>query len=235
MHVNKRLLILGAGTGQLPAILRAVERGLFVITADYLPDNVGHRYSHQSINCSTVDKAGILAAAKELDIDGIVTIASDVATASVAHVANHLGLPGCSVRTAETMSNKGRFRAAQQEHGLHSPAFLIGQEFSQVEEGMARLHPPLMFKPVDASGSRGISRVDGVDRQACMDAFSQARRYSRSDTVCVEEFVEGVEVGGDGFLLDGRLRFAAITHKHKCGYIVTGHNLPTNISSEDQE
>lgn len=235
MHMNKRLLILGAGANQLPAILRAVDLGLFVITADYMPENVGHRFSNQSIDCSTVDKAGILAAAKELDIDGIATVASDVATATVAFVADHLRLPGCSVRTAEVMSNKAKFRSAQQEHGLSSPAFAAGQEFSEIEKSMVLLSPPLMFKPVDASGSRGISRVDRIDRQACMEAFHYARSYSRSNTVCVEEFIEGIEVGGDGFLLDGRLQFAAITHKHKSDYVVTGHSLPTNISDEDQQ
>ena len=234
MQMNKRLLILGAGAGQLPAILKAVELGLFVITADYMPENVGHRFSSRSIDCSTVDKAGILTAAKALDIDGITTVASDVATATVAFVADRLGLPGCSMRTAEAMSNKARFRSVQQEHGLSSPAYMAGQEYGEVEKVMAQLHPPLMFKPVDASGSRGISRVDRVNRQVCMEAFDHARSYSRSNTVCVEEFIEGMEVGGDGFLQDGRLQFAAITHKHKSGYVVTGHSLPTNISEEDQ-
>ena len=234
MQMNKRLLILGAGAGQLPAILKAVDLGLFVITADYLPENVGHRFSSQSINCSTVDKAGILAAAKELGIDGITTIASDVATATVAFVVDHLGLPGCSLRTAEAMSNKARFRTVQQQHGASGPAFVAGQEFGEIEKSMVLLNPPLMFKPADASGSRGISRVDRMEHQACMEAFDYARSYSRSNTVCVEEFIEGIEVGGDGFLLDGHLQFVTITHKHKSGYIVTGHSLPTNVSDEDQ-
>ena len=147
MRVNKRLLILGAGAGQLPAILKAVELGLFVITADYLPENIGHKFSNQSVNCSTVNKAGILAAAKGLDIDGITTIASDVATATVAYVAGNLGLPGCSLRTAEAMSNKAEFRRAQYEQGLSSPAFLAGQEFSEIEQRLLLLKPPLMFKP----------------------------------------------------------------------------------------
>ncbi len=235
MHVSKRILILGAGVNQLPAISKARELGLLVITADYLPSNVGHKLSDRSINCSTVDKAGILEAAKKLDVNGIVTIASDVATATVAFVADQLGLPGSSLRTAESMSNKARFRSAQAENGLSSPGFVVGHEFAAIEERITLMSPPLMFKPVDASGSRGVSRVDSVVPRTCAQAFNYARSFSRSKTVCVETYVAGIEVGGDGFLLDGRLRFAAITEKHKRDYVVTGHSLPTSISEDDQE
>lgn len=65
MHTNKRLLILGAGPDLRPAILRAVERGVFAITTGYVPESTGYRSSDQSINCSTVDKGGILTTAKE--------------------------------------------------------------------------------------------------------------------------------------------------------------------------
>ena len=228
-------MILGAGPSQLPAIRKAVDLGFYVITVGYLPENVGHKFSHQYVNCSTIDKAGVLRAAAELDIDGIVTFASDVATPTVGFVAEQLGLPGGSASAAEIMSNKARFRVHQQEYGLNSPGFVIGQHLQDIEEQMATLSPPLMFKPVDTSGSRGVSRVDQIDHERCAAAFEHAQRYSRSKTVCVEEFLDGIEVGGDGFLVDGRLELAVITHKYKRGYVVTGHSLPTNISAEDQE
>lgn len=78
--MTKKLMILGAGVSQLDAIRKAVELGFYVITVDYLPDNIGHKFSHQFVNCSTVDKEGILKIARDLSIDGIVTFASDVAT-----------------------------------------------------------------------------------------------------------------------------------------------------------
>jgi hypothetical protein len=92
-----------------------------------------------------------------------------------------------------------------------------------------------MFKPVDTSGSRGVSRVDAFDEDQIRRAFEYAQGYSPSKAVCVEEYLDGTEVGGDGLLVDGRLAFAAITHKHKRGFVVTGHSLPTNISADDQE
>jgi len=230
----KRLMILGAGPNQLPAIRKAVDLGFHVITADYLPQNVGHRFSHQSVNCSTLDQDGILKAAKELDIDGVMTMASDVATPTVGFVAEQLGLPGGFPSAAKILSNKASFRVFQREHGFHSPKFIVGSQIQDVEKEIAALPLPLMFKPVDTSGSRGISKVDKVSKKLSLAAFESARKYSRSKRVCVEEFVEGVDVSGDGFLLNGCFGFALITQKYKNGFVVTGHSLPTTLSTEDQ-
>lgn len=228
-------MILGAGTFQLPAITKAIELGCHVITVDYLPENPGHKLSHQSINCSTLDKEGVLAAAKELKIHGICTFSSDVAVPTVAYVCEQLGLPGASVITAETMATKNRFREFLHRAGLNCPAFVAADNYDDIKTALHGLRPPIIFKPVDTSGSRGVIRIDRIDEQDCHAAFIQAQNFSRSRTVCIEEFVSGVEVGGDAILLDGRVAFAAITHKHLKGFVVTGHNLPTNISTGDQE
>ena len=234
-RIKKRLMILGAGINQLPAIRKAVDRGFFVISVDYLPDNIGHRYSHQSVNCSTVDAKRILKAARDLNVDGIITLASDVATPTVGFVAEELGLPGGSSLIVQTLSNKARFRQFQRKNGLNCPNFLIGERFEDVERKISSLNLPLMFKPVDTSGSRGITRIDQINHESCFKIFEYVQSYSRSKTVCVEEFLKGVEVGGDAFLLNGKIAFMAITHKHMKAYVVIGHSLPTNISKEDQK
>jgi len=225
-------MVLGASPGQLPLIQKAVELGCYVITVDYLPENVGHSYSQHYVNCSTLDMAGVLAAAQGLAIDGITTIASDVAMATVAYVAEQLGLPGCLPTVVATMSNKANFRAFQQSHG-GGPGFIAGQHLAAMADDLARLTPPLMFKPVDTSGSRGITRADTLDWAQCQQAFAYAQHYARNKTVCVEEFIEGIDVSGDGFLVNGHLR-AVITQKYKSGYVPTGHSFPTNLSPTDQ-
>jgi biotin carboxylase len=92
----------------------------------------------------------------------------------------------------------------------------------------------MVFKPVDTSGSLGVTKLLAPDDCAANVAFERARSYSRSGTVCVEEFVAGIEVGGDGVLRNGQFAFIAITHKHLDGFVVRGHNLPTNITVDDQ-
>jgi biotin carboxylase len=226
-------MVLGASEGQLPLIQKAVELGCYVITVDYLPENIGHHYSQYYVNCSTVDMAGVLAAARAMQIDGITTFASDVATATVAFVAETLDLVGCPAAVAHTMSNKATFRHFQRTHGCTSPGFITGQRWAALSDMLVQLKPPLMFKPVDTSGSRGIRRVDRLNLTECAQTFDYAQQFSRTKTVCVEEFIDGIDVSGDGFLADGQLR-ALITQKYKCGYVPTGHSFPTDLSAVDQ-
>lgn len=234
--MQSKIMILGAGPGQMPLIRTAVELGFYVITVDNLPDNVGHKLANWSVNCSTVDLACVLAAAAELQIDGIATFASDVATQSVGYVANQLGLAGCSLLVAQTMSNKAKFRAFQRQHAgvLNSPGFASGDSMPAIADDVVVLTPPLLFKPVDTSGSRGIVRVDSEDWEQYQSAFDYAQSFSRSKVVCVEEYIEGEDVSGDGFMVDGKLS-AVITHKRKRQFVPIGHSLPTHLSPEDQE
>lgn len=232
--MGKRLMILGAGPFQVPAIRKAAALGCHVITVDYLPDNVGHPYGHQFVNLSTVDKESILAAARDLRIDGICTFSSDVAISSVAYVCENLGLPGASPAVAETMATKHCFRAFLQRAQLASPHYVSGDTLESIATGLQRLSLPIIFKPVDTSGSRGITRLDCLDLESAASAFRKAQSYSRSRTVCVEEFVAGTEVGGDAILVDGRVAVVAITHKHMRGFVVSGHSLPADITVQDQ-
>ncbi len=218
----------------MPGIKKAVNLGYKVITVDNIPDSIGHKYSHQYMNCSTVDMEGILKAAVELEIDGIVTFASDVAIPTLGYVAEQLGLPGPGQSVAETMANKTRFRVFQRENKLNHPNFAIAERREDLKRQISNLAPPLMFKPVDTSGSRGISIVSKPDLESCSSAFEYAKGYSRSKTVCVEQYVEGIDVSGDGFLSDGRFTFAVITKKFKRDFVVTGHTIPTDIPLDDQ-
>ena len=228
-------MILGAGIFQLPAIRKAVDLGYYVITVDYLPDNVGHKISHQYVNCSTTDRECVLQAAKELQIDGICTFSSDIAIPTVGYVADSLGLPGVSTQAAEIMATKNLFRAFQQKQGFDCPRFIDASSFDEVEKKIARLKLPIIFKPVDTSGSRGLVKIESLELDTAKQAFDYARSFSRSGTVCVEELIEGIEVGGDGILLNGKFAFIAITQKYLNNFVVTGHRLPTNISEQDRQ
>lgn len=230
---HAKLMVLGASVAQLPMIRKAVALGHYVITVDNRPDNIGHQFSHQAVNCSTVDRHGVLQIAKSLKIDGIVTFASDVATVTVAFVAEHLRLAGCPVNVAETMSNKASFRQFQRIRNLACPRFIITKSLAEWNYKKSELIPPLLFKPVDTSGSRGITKVSELDVGVCQQAFSYAQGFARSGVVSIETFVEGVDVSGDGFLLAGELA-AIATQKYQQGFVPTGHRLPTQLSPTDQ-
>ena len=159
-------MILGAGSYQLTGIKKAVDFGLTVITVDNIPDSIGHKYSHQYVNCSTIDKEGVLKAAVELEIDGIVTFASEVAISTIGYVAEQLDLTGSGQWGAETMANYARFRVFQRENRLNHPTFAIVERLEDLESQLSNLTPPWMFKPVGTSGSRGISIVSKPDPES---------------------------------------------------------------------
>jgi biotin carboxylase len=232
--MKKRVMILGAGPNQLPLIKKARDEGHFVITVDYLPENIGHRFSHHYVNCSTTDKEGVASAAQQLSIDAIVTTASDVAVPTLSYVAWLLGLPGPSLQTAHFMSNKVQFRSFQQKNRLECPKFIHSDTFDDAWEKLQTLSMPLMFKPSDSSGSRGINRVEERDYSLCKKAFWNSHMYTRSGIVCIEEHIDGIEVGGDGFMSNGELVFCSITQKFVRWFVPVGHRLPTNIAMEDQ-
>ena len=231
---NKRLMVLGAGIFQVSGIRRAVELGCHVISVDYLPDNVGHRVSHQSVNASTTDIAAVLSAARADRIDGIITFSSDVAVAAVSEVAAALDLNGPNLDAAATMTDKGRFRRFQHAHGLPAPSCLTARSLAEIEPALRRIDGPLMIKPTDSSGSRGVKRVDSGSLDELGRAFEAARRLSRSGTVNIEGYLEGTHVSGDGLMVSGRLAFAAITRKYRRGFLVRGHQLPSDRSPDEQ-
>jgi biotin carboxylase len=230
--LQKNILILGAGIFQLPGIRKACELGFHVITLDNLPNNPGHKLSHQNFNCSTTNLNGVLQIAEKLQIDAICTFSSDVAIPTVGYVCDELGLKGISYHVANTMTNKHLFRTFMQERDLASLGFVFGKDFKTVYKKIKELSLPIMFKPVDSSGSRGLTKLSTYESRATNLAFEKAKDFSRSGVVCIEEFMDGKEVGGDGFLIDGHLEFITITHKYMNNFVVTGHRLPGSIKAE---
>ena len=95
MSVQKRLLLLGGSRYLLPVIEAAKGMGIYTITCDYLPDNIAHKYSDEYCNVSIIDKEAVLEAAKQLNVDGIMSFACDPGVVTAAYVAEKLGLPSC--------------------------------------------------------------------------------------------------------------------------------------------
>jgi len=223
---GKTLMILGAGAFQVAAIRKAAALGHRVVTVDYTPANIGHRYSHASVDASTTDPGAVLAAARAHEIDGIVTMASDVALPSVVHVAEALGLPGPPRELVEVATRKNRFRPLQERLGLGGPAFVEVEDFDRA----IRSWPggPAVVKPAVSSGSRGVVRLDVVDAGA-LPHFQRARELSFDGCVCLEELIEGDDVTAEGFVLEGAIAHLSVTRKHVEGFSVIGHELPAAL------
>jgi biotin carboxylase len=134
------------------------------------------------------------------------------------------------------MANKSEFRAFQRDtSGLSSPPFAVGTEFETVYlEALEVIDGPLVIKPADSSGSRGVTSFECPDADQCRTAFLAAAAFSPTSTVCIEAYVGGEDVSGDAFLIDGR-PWATITRKFSSKFVPTGHRVPTHLSDGDIE
>ena len=203
----KRLLMLGGSLYQTYAIKEAKRLGYYVISCDYLPSNPGHRYSDEYHNVSTTDKEAVLQLAKSLNVDGVVAYASDPAAPTAAYVCEQLGLPTSPYNSVEILSNKDLFRDFLQKNGFNCPKAM---GFISYEDALSHIDEfkfPVMVKPVDSSGSKGINKM--TDKSQLKEFVEDALCYSRSKRFLIEEFIvkKGHQISGDAFSVDGKLVF----------------------------
>ena len=203
----KRLLMLGGSIYQTYAIKEAVRQGHYVITCDYLPDNPGHKYAHEYHNVSTTDKDAVLALAKELKVDGVVAYASDPAAPTAAYVCEQLGLPTSPYKSVEILSKKHLFRQYLKEHGFNVPKAKSYRTYEEALADIDTFHLPVMVKPVDSSGSKGVNKL--TDKSLLKVFVDDALSYSRDKIFLIEEFIvkQGPQISGDAFSVDGKLVF----------------------------
>ena len=206
--MSKRILVLGGSKFQVPLIRLARQRGLHVVTCDYLPDNPGHKLADEYYNVSTVDKDAVLALARRIGIDAVVSLSSDPAMQTVAYVANALGLPGPSLDGIVKLTEKDALRQLMADIGLRTPprVVLSGADAADIGDLAATLAARAtrhIVKPVDSCGSKGVTVLEpGGDFSA---ALQRALAHSRVKRCIVEEYIDGDQLHGDGFLQDGRL------------------------------
>ena len=151
--------MLGGSIYQTYAIKAAREMGYYVITCDYLPDNPGHQYAHEYHNVSTTDKKAVLELARKLKVDGVVAYASDPAAPTAAYVCEKLGLPTSPYKSVEILSKKHLFRQYLAEHGFNVPKAKSYKTLGEAEADIDNFRLPVMVKPVDSSGSKGINKL----------------------------------------------------------------------------
>jgi len=237
---KRKLLFLGGIMQQIPAIQKAQELGYYVITCDYLPENPGHKFADEYHNISTTDLDTVLKLAQELHIDGIVAYASDPAAPTAAYVAEKMGLPGNPFESVKLLTEKDLFRDFLQKHGFTCPQACGYATYEAALADIGRFKFPVMVKPVDSSGSKGVVKV--YDTSELKPAVEEALSYSRGKRFVVEEFIvkSGYQVSGDGFSVDGKLVFTSYGNELYSGkgtreYVALGEFWPSLLTPEQKE
>lgn len=205
---QKKLMLLGGIRYLLPAIEVAHKKDIYVITVDYLPDNIAHKYSDEYYNLSILDKEAVLSLAKNLQIDGILSFAVDPGVVTAAYVAEQMGLPfACSYEAACIFQDKSCFRQFLADNSFNVPN---AKGYTNSEDALVDVdyfNWPVIVKPVDSAGSKGVSRVDNPDdlKNAIVYALSE----SHNGHFIIEDYLEkeGLSSGSESFFLDGKLMY----------------------------
>lgn len=237
---RRKLMLLGGLRYLLPVIDAAHHLGCHVITCDYLPGNIAHKYSDEYHNVSILDKEAVLSLAQELKIDGIMSFAVDPGVVAAAYVADRMGLPQAGpYESVCILQNKERFRSFLESNGFNVPK---SRGFSTYEDAYAETDYftwPVIVKPVDSAGSKGVSRVDSPEDLKA--AFENAKSHSFSDKVIIEEFIEkeGCSSDSDCFSVDGELKFVSFSAQRfdesaSNPYTPAAYSWPSTMTREQE-
>ena len=208
MSKQKKIMLLGGIRYLLPAIEAAHEHGYYVITVDYLPGNIAHQYSDEYHNVSILgkDKGIVLELAQELKIDGVLSFAVDPGVVTAAYVAEKMGLPfTCSYETACILQDKSRFREFLAQNGFNVPKAKGYDNAEDALNDVDYFNWPVIVKPVDSAGSKGVTRVDNPEDLE--EAIVHALNESHNGHFIIEDFLElqGYQSSADCFSVDGEL------------------------------
>ena len=237
----KKLMLLGGSRYLLPVIEAAHKLGLYVITCDYLPENTAHKYSDEYVNVSIIEKDAVLEEAKKRKIDGIMSFACDPGVVTAAYVAEKLHLPfQGSYESTAILQDKGLFRKFLTEHGFNCPHAKRYEDKKAPFEDIDFFHWPVIVKPTDSAGSKGVTKVERPDQLE--EAIEIALEGAHNGAFIIEDFLtfEGYHSSADPFTVNGKLEFVSYSDQlfdpeadnpYTPAYII----WPTSMKNEYQD
>ncbi len=240
----KTLLILNGAPQALPGIELAKSMGLHVVVCDMNPDAPGFAIADDRLLVSTYDLPAAVAAARAYSrevrkIDGVICVASDVPH-TVAAIAEDLGLPGIPPEVANRAMDKFAMKQKFRADGVPIPDFWALDSAAALRALVADRGYPLVVKPVDSRGSRGVSRLtEEVDLEW---AYSEALRHSPSGRVMAEQYLDGPQVSTESIVLDGHAhtpgfsdRNYELLERYAPYFIENGGSLPSHLPAGMQQ
>jgi biotin carboxylase len=230
---KKKLLIAGGGYADIPLILSAKNLGFYVITSGNRPNELGHKYSDEYQMADFSDCDAILKLSEHLKISAICACCNDFSALSAAYTAEKMGLPGHDpYKTAQIIHHKDLYRKFALENDIASPKAMWFTNKKDALKGIESLPLPVVIKPVDLSGGKGISTINKMDEAE--EAVEKAFTILRTKRIVVEEFIAGSRHGFSTFLVNGRIVFFFSDNEHYFlnPYMVAAASTPSVVSFE---
>ena len=231
--------MLGAGPEQAIAIREAKKLNYSVIACDQNLKATGFEYADISVVLDINDIDAVIDVAKKYQVHGVFCHAVEIPHV-VAEVALRMDLPGISPQVARRATNKIERIIHLSNNRIPCAAFEIVKNKSELKEKAARIKIPLVLKPVDSAGARGVQLVECVDN--LQKAYEEAIQYSNEEQVLLEEVLCGPEVSTESVVYKGKIHTFALAdrnyanaQKFKPFFIEDGINYPSKLSTELQE
>ncbi len=198
-----KLLLLGGSQSQVSAAKKVKSLGHTVILADYLQNPPAAAICDAHERVSTFDVQACIDIAHKHKVTGVFTVGSDQPVYTAANVAQALGLPSpIDADTAYRATNKRAMKDAFQQHGIPTAPFAFLKP-GDTETKLSELKPPLVIKPLDSQGQRGVFKVQSASE--ALARLAETLSFSREKAALVESFYPSVEVTLSAFEADGRL------------------------------
>jgi len=239
-RIIKKLLILAGSHFQIPVIKYAQKKGYYVITCDNRPENPGHALADKYVNVSTTDMQGVLQTAIENKVDGILAYASDPAAQTAGYVSEKLSLPGNPFNAIKTLGFKSEYRRFLKDNKCNHPGFIVIKDGEYRDDKLQELKFPLFVKPVDSSGSKGVTKVNS--REEMPEAIKFALLYSTKKEIIIEEFIQkvGHQFGGEAYIYKGELVMMCLGDQQvntnsAFKYVPIATTFPAQLEKEEKE
>lgn len=233
--MKEKIVIIGANDFQNRLILKAKEIGYETHVFSWKCGDIGEQTADYFYPISITEKEKILEECKKIKPQGICSIASDLAVVTVNYVAENLGLTANSINSTLGCTNKYEMRKKMKTAGVRVPGF-IKVKLNEENIDIKDLEFPLIVKPTDRSGSRGITKI--YKKEELKNAIEVSAKQSFDKEAIIEEYIEGNEYSCECISYKGEHTFLAFTKKYTTGspnFIETGHTQPSDINIEFQE
>lgn len=234
---GSRVLILGGGHSELPLIRAARRLGLSVVTSGNRPDHPGHALADAYIAGDFSDAGQMIEVARQGRCNFVVSAANDYAYLSACEVAHALGLPGFDTPDiARLLHHKHLFKPLASLLGLPVTRFVTVKSDAADDDAVLDLRYPLVVKPVDLTGGKGISVVN--DPSGLAAAVASARKLSKQSELVIEEFFSGSLHSYSTIIENGQIVFEYADNEfcHPTPYLVSTStsiaDVPLHILSD---
>ncbi|OFK60931.1 hypothetical protein HMPREF2811_03455 [Globicatella sp. HMSC072A10] len=231
---TKKIMILGASILQVPLINQVNKNGYSSIVLDYNPNSVGRELADEFYEVSTIDTEKVLEIASKIKPDAILTAATDMPIRTVAYVSEQLGLKSLNYETACICTDKHLMAEKLINAKVSTPNYFYLDITKELNiNDFTKLNFPIIIKPTDSSGSRGVIKVENINDIS--EAVNYSSEISKNKKLIVQEFIEGEEVSVECLVNDGEISVVQVTDKETTGsphFVELGHKQPSRLPEE---